>query len=297
MRFVLVAAAIALAGVPAASADSIPTPAENAANLIAADRSFAEASAKTDSVSGITAMFAPDVAMPLPDATFSRNKAEAVEALGTNPLNRTSRAEWTPVRVGVSADGTQGFTTGYMILHDKDAPARRAKYLAYWIKRPEGWRVTSYKRSPQGTTDFPAELLPPVLPSKAVMPSEDSKLLAAHRRDIDAAERGFSNEAQAIGLGPAFCKHGASDATNLGTPSDAIIRGVEKICAAVGGPPPSPVRWAPDAVIVASSGDMGITWGMIRLNGPAVEGRPAAFPYSTVWVRAGPDAPWKYIAE
>jgi hypothetical protein len=76
-----------------------------------------------------------------------------------------------------------------------------------------------------------------------------------------------------------------------------MLIGLDKICGTIGGPPPSPVTWAPDAVEVASSGDMGVTWGMIRQNGPVAEGRPAAVPYTTVWVRGGPGEPWKYIAE
>jgi ketosteroid isomerase-like protein len=304
MRRYLGLAALVLLLAPAAIAHPAATPAEVADGLLAADRAFAEASMKTDSVAGMSAMFADDVAMPLPTGSFTRSKAEAVEALRGNPKNVTSHAEWAPIRVGVSADGTQGFTIGYMVLHDAEGPARKAKYLAYWVKKPEGWRVASYKRSPQGEGEHSTAMMAPVLPAQLTKASTDSAVLAEAAKSIDAAERGFSDEAQLIGLGPAFCKHGAPDATNQAGPGPAIVVGVQNICAAVAGPPPtdpnapkSSVAWAPDKVLVASSGDLGITWGMIRRNGAVLAGAPAAFPYTTVWVRSGPGQPWKYIAE
>lgn len=48
--------------------------------------------------------------------------------------------------------------------------------------------------------------------------------------------------------------------------------------------------------IVASSGDFGVTIGLIRPDAPAA-GQPAAFPFFTIWRRPGVDAPWRYIAE
>ncbi len=82
--------------------------------LLAADRRFSAASAQTDLVDGLSAMFAPDVAMPVPGNGFAVGTAEVVAALRANPENATSRAEWMPVRGGVSADGLQGYTWGYM---------------------------------------------------------------------------------------------------------------------------------------------------------------------------------------
>lgn len=55
---------------------------------------------------------------------------------------------------------------------------------------------------------------------------------------------------------------------------------------------PSTVNWAPDRVIVASSGDLGVTIGMIHRND-----KSASFPFFTVWRRATPNDPWRYIAE
>jgi ketosteroid isomerase-like protein len=287
-------AAVMLA-VPAAA--QVPTtPAEAADELLAADRAFSEASAGVSAVEGIAAMFARDIAMITPQGSFTRSRSEATAALRADPLNATARASWVPVRVGISADATQGFTMGVMTLRQNDGALRYAKYLAYWRKDPEGWRVVSYnRRAQEGAISQPA--LPPVLPERMVEPSDNARLIARNRASIDAAERRFSDEAQVIGLGPAFCKHGRKDATNLGGSKGGMLIGLDKICGTIGGPPPSPVTWAPDAVEVASSGDLGVTWGMIRRKGEVPAGQSATIPYTTVWVRSGPDGVWQYIAE
>ena len=60
----------------------------------------------------------------------------------------------------------------------------------------------------------------------------------------------------------------------------------------------SPVSWAPDRVIVASSGDLGVTIGMIRPNAQPADGStPAGFAFFTIWRRATPKDPWRYVAE
>ena len=58
----------------------------------------------------------------------------------------------------------------------------------------------------------------------------------------------------------------------------------------------STLTWAPDKVIVASSGDLGVTIGMIHPNTPTA-GQPTSFPFFTIWRRANAAAPWRYVAE
>ena len=100
--------------------------------LLAADRAFSAASAKTDLISGLSAMFADDVVIPMPPGQFVNGKTAVVDALRSNADNLTSKTEWTPVRGGVSADGQHGFTFGYMTIHRGDGTDLPLKYLAYW---------------------------------------------------------------------------------------------------------------------------------------------------------------------
>lgn len=278
------------------------TPKEAVDELLAADRAFSKTSARTDLVAGLSAMFAEDVVMPEPGARFARGAAAAAAALRRNPDNAGARAEWTPIRGGISADGQHGFTFGYMTITRGDGSEAPAKYLAYWIKGPAGWRVAVYRRSRANEAPASVEMMPPSLPDRLVPPSTDAQAIARFRASLDAAERAFSDEAQKIGIGPAFVKYGSADAINLGPASESSVTvGSEAIGRAVGAAYPSnesAVSWAPDSVIVASSGDLGVTIGMIRPNRHGPDGKTAPImPFFTIWRRASVDDPWRYIAE
>jgi ketosteroid isomerase-like protein len=276
------------------------TPQSAVDELLAADRAFSAASARTDLISGLTAMFADDVVIPNPPGQFAEGKAAVVAMLQANADNARSRTEWAPVRGGVSADAQHGFTVGFMTLQRPDGAKLALKYLAYWIRRPDGWRVVAYKRTRAGESSAPPTLMPPAVPAALVPASTDASATARHRNSLDEAERAFSNEAQSIGLGPAFAKFGSADAVNLGGPTDAgLVVGADNIARTVSAGQPatgSTLSWAPDRVIVASSGDLGVTIGMIHPNTPTA-GQASNFPFFTIWRRANPTAPWRYIAE
>jgi len=268
--------------------------------LIAADRAFASAAAKVDVTAGLSAMFADDVAMPTPAGRFAEGKPAAVAVLQGNADNATSHIEWTPVRGGISADGRHGFTLGFMTLHRADGTTMPLKYLAYWVKQPAGWRVVAYKRTRASAAPPSLDPMAPILPERLVPPTTDAEVTGRHKRTLDEAERSFSTDARRVGLGAAFAQYGSADAVHLGPPTEpGLVVGPEKISRAVSeGQPPSgsTISWAPDRVIVASSGDLGVTIGMIRPDAPTA-GQPAAFPFFTIWRRPTPDAPWRYVAE
>ncbi|MDP2955346.1 MAG: hypothetical protein Q8N53_02905 [Longimicrobiales bacterium] len=118
-----------------------------------------------------------------------------------------------------------------MTLHRADSTAVPLKYLAYWVKGAEGWRVAGYKRARSAEGEHPAGMMEPSLGQQG-------------------PETG------------------------------------------------SAVSWGADWVLVASSGDLGVTFGWIRLNQPLADGTlPPARPFFTIWRRAGPTEPWRYIAE
>jgi ketosteroid isomerase-like protein len=283
----LVCSAPALAEVPASAAA--------VSELLAADRSFSAASAKSELADGLAPMFDDETVMPVPGG-FARGKAVILAALKANPANAGSHASWTPVRGGISADGKHGFTLGFMTITADGKPVRNAKYLSYWVRKPEGWRVAVYKRGGRPDGEVSLAEMAPSLPGAGFAPARDPVTLEKYRASLDKAERDFSDLAQQIGLGPAFVRNGSPDATNSGSGPGFTV-GNEKIGADVGQGAPE-LTWAPDGgVIVASTGDLGITWGLIRPKAAPKPGEPSAFPYTTVWRRAGPDQPWRYIAE
>ena len=287
-----------------AIAQAARTPQAVVDELLAADRGFAAEAAKTTVIPALSAMLTDDVALPTPVPTpgFARGKAKAVEALAANPVNAQGRLEWAPVRGGVSADGQHGFTFGYMTLTRGDGTKLPMKYVAYWVKKPEGWRVAVYKRVVAEQSPGNREMMPASVPQRLVAPTTDAATIARHKASLEAAERAFSDEAQKIGLGPAFARHGRDDAVNVGPPtSPTFIVSAAEIGKGIGAgtpSPTSPVAWAPDeGSIVASSGDLGVTFGFIRQNTPPPAGKPSAVPFITIWRRASAGEPWRYIAE
>lgn len=298
MRIVLVVSSVIVLTAGCASAR---TPEDAVQELLAADRSFAAVSARTDAIAGLSAMFAADVAMPVPGAGFAEGRDSVIAVLRSVPDLATSRIEWQPVRGGISADGEHGFTFGYMTQRRADGETVPLKYLAYWIKDDAGWRVAVYKRTRAPAPPGGMDSMPPALPARMTARVTDATAVAAFRASLDSAERAFSDDAQRIGLNAAFARHGSADAINLGGAGDTVfVVGSEAIGRAVSRREPSSgssVSWWPDRVLVASSGDLGVTIGTIRLNQPDSTGAHRTFPFFTIWRRSSTSEPWRYIAE
>lgn len=277
------------------------SPRSVADELVAADRAFAAASAKSDLVTGLSAMFASDVILPHAGG-IAIGKDQAIEALKASPMNAGARIEWTPARVSVSGDGRHGFTAGFMTLHRADKTTTPMKYLAYWERQKDGWRVLTYKRG-MAKTPAPAMALTYVLPKAIVTPSADTATIDKYRESLAEVERAFSRDAQTIGMRAAFTQYGDPEAINLGGPDIATwLIGNVRVGAGVGGERPevgSPVSWGPDVrTIVAASGDFGVTVGHIVQNKPGPDGKiPPGRPFFTIWKRDSPAGKWLYIAE
>jgi len=295
-RWMAVLCVIVLWAVAAAPQAAPSSPQRAVDELLAADRGFSAASAKTTVVPGLSAMFAPGVIMPLPGGEFATGAGTVVKALAANPANTTGRVEWTPIRGGISADGAQGFTFGFMTLHNADGTTAPLKYMTYWVKSADGWRAVAYKRARRPEGPVSLALMPPSLPMKMVAPVA---ITGAVRQELVAAEQAFSDEAQKIGLGPAFAQFGLPDAVNFGGVANAnYVVGATAIAALVGAGQPAtggPVSWRCDTAIVASSGDLGVSIGLIHPNAPRPDGTTTPTPFFTIWRKV--NGAWKYIAE
>jgi ketosteroid isomerase-like protein len=257
--------------------------------LLAADRGWSEKAKDKDVVTALAAMMDGQAVMVAGGAAEIVRGPEAIRArLAAKPANLTSAVEWAPFGGGISADGTHGFTYGTMTVRPRDGAPQPLKYLAYWVKRPDGWRVAAYKRL--GMRE-----------AAALTPAGPILGWGAKRTDdagatLKASEGAFSDEAQKIGLRAAFQKWGRADSINLGGP-DGIAVGAQTIGELVGPPEPvSSVSWGADEVLVAPSGDMGLSYGLLHINQPQ-EGRPAVVPFFTIWARPAPGDPWRYVAE
>lgn len=275
-----------------------PSPQHAAGELLAADRAFSAASAKTDLISGIAAMFAADVAMIAP-GTVAYGSQQAIDALKANPANAGATAQWIPARVAIARDGLHGFTAGAMTITRADGSVNPAKYLAYWVKEEAGWRVAAYKRT-GAKAAVPEMTVTYLLPSSIMTSMMQPERVENDRASLMDAERSFAADAQKIGLGPAFKKYGSADAINLGGPATpGFAWGNEEIAALVGQDEPatgSSVNWGPEKALVATSGDFGVTIGYITRNQPAAGGKTPPSPFFTIWKKDA-SGTWKYVAE
>jgi ketosteroid isomerase-like protein len=271
-------------------------------SLLAADRAYAAAARQQTPRDAIMGLLAATALVPVPPGTFARGREAVRDALDANPDNASGHLEWWPIRAGVSADGQHGFTVGYMTLQRVDGSRTPLKYLAYWIRERGNWRAAVYRRGRSAEGAVPRDLMPPALPLALIAPVSDEAVITGHRRSLAAAEQAFSDEAQRIGIGPAFTKYGSADAVNMGGPNaPTFVVGADAIGRHVGAGGPvaeSPVTWAADYdVLVASSGDLGASLGFIKPKTPPTAGQPTATPFVTIWRRASPSEPWRYVAE
>ncbi len=292
IRFLLLLTALI-----AAPAAAQRTPQAAYEELIATERALSEAAARLSPAEGIAGMLAEDGVLMARGGPF-RGRAAALEGLRQNPTNTGRHARWRSIRGGVSADGQHGFTLGYLDIEGGDPATARRRYLAYWVRGAEGWRAATFRQALRTATETDAAAQPPALPA-AIVAAQPARQ-AAFTQSLVAAEQAFSDRAQQVGIHQAFQENGRPDAIHLQGPTGFAI-GLAAIGAnqaAQGGPAlPASVNWSADSAIVASSGDLGVTIGMIRVNGTPPAGQPAAFPFFTIWRRDSPDQPWRYIAE
>ncbi|MDP9422745.1 MAG: nuclear transport factor 2 family protein [Pseudomonadota bacterium] len=261
--------------------------------LLAADRAFsARAEKSADPVAGVAPMFDTEVVMPSPKGHAVGR--EAVLALfRENPSYKEGKVSWTPVRGGISADGTQGFTYGYFSLTGGDPARRERKYLAYWVKRPDGWRAVAYRQQVREAGEVSKAMIPPSLPPFSAEPVSVPEAMKILHLSVAAAEKSFSDRAQKVGLKTAFREYGRKDAMNMyGGASFAI--GLDAVTAGFREGEPATIHWYTERSYVASSGDLGVSIGTIKPNDPK---GGAGFPFFTVWRRDGPNEPWRYVAE
>lgn len=283
------AVCLVLAVAPSASAEAVPAA---LTELLAEEKSLAEAAATLPPAEAIASLLADDTRLYTRGGPFT-GRAAALAALKANPGNHGKSASWRSIKSGISGDGTHGFTLGYLDIEGADPKTAHRRYLAYWVKGEQGWRVAALKQALRQPGEAEIAGLPvsiPVWPGKAADP-------VTARASLIAAEKAFSDRAQTAGVGPAFTENGRSDAINNAPPG--VLVGPAAIGAAVsqGESGPASINWSADDALIAPSGDLGITFGTIRTNAPPPEGQPASVPFFTIWMRDGPDRPWRYVAE
>lgn len=274
---------------PSAARQADHDPATAYAELVEAERAFSSAAANRAPAEGIAAMFDAEVQLPTRDGIANGREA-ASAALAANPSSRGTGASWRSIGGGVSADGSHGFTFGYLDIAGGDPARAHRRYLAYWVKRPEGWRVLALRQVVRGPDEAEIGPIAPLIAAAA------ATRRPGNADSVAAAERAFSDRAQQVGLRAAFLEYGHPRAVHVASPNGFAV-GLPAIGANFDGATTSPLNWSSDRTWAAASGDLGLSVGTIRANGTPPAGQPAAIPFFTIWIRDAATGEWRYIAE
>jgi hypothetical protein len=209
----------------------------------------------------------------LPDARYLAEGQGAVAGAQAvrRRLNATAPFAWTLARGDVSANGTLGYTFGWV-----SAAEGRGLYAAVWKRHGGEWKLAVFLRKPakaQGATPpawfgpFRGEREPPPSPAQSVS-------------NADAA---FAALAQVTGsTQQAFTAWAAQDAVQL---AGAMVFGRDAIHDLLARAPL--LRWAPLAG--ESAADLGYTVG-------AWQAASARGSYLTVW-RLQSDGSWRFVLD
>ncbi|MBA2626882.1 MAG: DUF4440 domain-containing protein, partial [Gemmatimonadales bacterium] len=156
------------------------------AELLAADRAFSAASERSDPAPGLMPMFTDDAVTAARGGRWAEGPAAVVGVLTAGSDFSGGHLRWTPVRGGISADGQQGFTLGYLALRRTDGTDAPFRYLAYWMKSRGGWKVVAYRRVRAAAGDVSVEPMPASVPGRMARPSYDSLAIRTFRASLDS---------------------------------------------------------------------------------------------------------------
>jgi ketosteroid isomerase-like protein len=289
------AALLAAGPLPAAAAGGVDLAAARA-TLADTERAFSRLSQKEGVRAAFLAYLAGDAVLFRPGPVPGR---EYIEARPSPPIELA----WWPVYVEVAASGDLGYTTGPYELREIGAgpggETQHGYYVTMWRRQADGaWKVVA---------DLGVATPPPVgsdaAPGGEVghgriaggAPSGQGRAEAA-QRDLMAADRGFGGNATAHGERAAQLEAIADDARFYRDGTLPAI-GRAAIGALLGGHPQRASSWETTAAVVASSGDLGYTYGKTAVMGRGAPGRIGlAGLYFRIWERQG-DGPFKIVLD
>jgi ketosteroid isomerase-like protein len=252
-------------------------------SVVDAERRFARASVDTNMRDAFLAFFADDGVEFSPGPV---NVKETYSQRPSPPKPSPMTLDWDPVFANVSQAGDMGFTTGRYVLTDnvKKAPAGQGYFFSVWKKQPNGqWKVVldcGIESPPEG----------PISHAEAVKSGSVSKYRARGKVDLEAerkglldAEREFSKVSESSSTAEAYARFVDPEArmNRNGTQpyvGSAAINSHLKL-------KKNQSRWQPMKAGVASSADLGYTYGSYESNEAGAPTSTERGYYARVWKR------------
>jgi ketosteroid isomerase-like protein len=204
---------------------------------------------------------------------------------------------WQPAYADISGAGDMGFTTGPWQYREKgpeDQPGAFGTFMTVWRKQADGsWKFAiDFGIS----HDQPGEMAAWQLPSNFNRNKTSAKAdVAKEQASLLALEGKFSEASQANGFAKAFINYAADDVRILRRGMLPIVGFKEASAALALKTGTRPITWQPIKAEVASSGDMGFTYGGFIL-GSKVKGDVAMKGnYVRVWKKQS--GKWRVVMD
>lgn len=259
-----------------------PAAAADLRSLVEAERAFSRLSAEKGIRTAFLANLAPDAIVFRPMPVPGRKAYEESPEIA-------GRLTWRPTFADISRAGDLGYTTGPYELNSSgpgaSAPAY-GHYVSIWLIQPDGsWKVVVDVgiRHPRPAKEAPDikfdEVWLPAPPAAAPDPG-------AVRSALLAIDRALSMAAAKTGLPEVLTAVYAEDVRVYRPNLEPIIG--RAAAEQASGNPPGKWKWVPLDGGIASSADLGFTYGTL-------EAGDQAFCYFRIWKRSG-DA-WNVVLD
>ncbi len=260
-------------------------------SLVAAERAFAKTSEEKGFRGAFLDFLADDGLLFRPDPV---NGKEFMRGRPASP----ALLSWYPILAEVSLDGDLGYTTGPWEFRakGKDDPevAAYGYFATIWRKQADGsWKalLDHGTENPKPSSVAAVSIAPanPAKVERSALPKVDAE---AEKTALLAADRAFAKAAE---TGSAAAYLGVvADQARLQREGHPPFVGSEAIRAALA-EDAGPRTWEPAGAVVASSGDLGSTYGIAKRR--SVDGAWFdADTYFRIWKKQ-PGGPWKLIHE
>lgn len=246
----------------------------------------------------LSAWFAPEGVHVANGPVLFRGPAGALAWLQRDTLNATSSARWSVLRAGVSADGRDAYTYGYVDVIRAQGDTLPGKFHAYWRRSDTGtWQILAFSRGRRAAGPMTQAL--PAWMTARVEAAPGPRDTTASLREVMHTERAFSDSV-GTSVAAGFGGFAAPDAAKNEGGSEYVF-GPAAIATLFVSPPPGALgpAWQPEWGSVAASGDLGFTLGPAW---PRVAGKVQTPPdpirgrYFTIWQRQS-NGTWRYLVD
>ena len=263
-------------------------------SLVATENAFSRTAGEKGFRDAFLDFLADDSLLFRPDLVSGK------EFMRTRPAS-PALLSWYPILADVSLAGDLGYTTGPWELRakGKDDPevAASGYFTTLWKKQADGtWKAfidhgigSPKPASPPAISIAPAK---PAKVEKSALPKADA---GAERSALLAADRAFAKAAEKASTAAYLAVLG--DQPRLHREGHEPFVGGEAIRAALAADP-APMTWEPAGAVVASSADLGATYGIAKRREGGAEGAWFdADNYLRIWKKQQPQGPWKLVLE